>query len=61
MILKSFQPWDNALIFPLFQGITISLIDRSKKELKFKNGLAGTNIEEFCALKPKLYSIVAGE
>ena len=39
------------------------LFDRSneKQVLKFKDELAGTPIEEFCAFKPKLYSIVAGE
>ena len=31
----------------------------TKVVLKFKDELAGTPIEEFCALKPKLYSIVA--
>ena len=31
----------------------------AKVVLKFKDELAGTPIEEFCALKPKLYSIVA--
>ena len=28
--------------------------------LTFKDELAGTPIEEFCALKPKIYSLVAG-
>ena len=38
------------------------LFDRSneKQVLKFKNELAGTPIEQIWALKPKLYSIVAG-
>ena len=36
------------------------LYDRSNKRvvLKFKDELAGTPIQEFCALKPKLYSIL---
>ena len=39
------------------------MFDRSneKQVLKFKDELAGTPNQEFCALKPKLYSIVAGE
>ena len=32
-----------------------------KQVLKFKDEQAGTPIEEFCALKPKLFSIVGGE
>ena len=37
-----------------------TLYDRSNKKvvLKFKDELAGTPIQEFCALKPKLYSIL---
>ena len=37
-----------------------SLYDRSNEKvvLKFKDELAGTPIQEFCALKPKLYSIL---
>ena len=39
------------------------LHDRSNEKtvLKFKDELAGMPIEEFCALKPKLYSIIAGQ
>ena len=39
------------------------LHDRSNEKtvLKFKDDLAGTPIEEFCALKPKLYSKIAGQ
>ena len=39
------------------------LHDRSNEKtvLKFKDELAGIPIEEFCALKPKLYSIIAGQ
>ena len=41
---------------------THPLFDRSNEKvvLMFKNELAGTPIEEFCALKPKLYSLVVG-
>ena len=37
-----------------------TLYDRSNEKvvLKFKDELAGTPIQEFCALKPKLYSIL---
>ncbi|XP_075241649.1 uncharacterized protein LOC142336624 [Convolutriloba macropyga] len=38
------------------------LYDQSNEKvvLKFKDELAGAPIEEFCALKPKLYSLIAG-
>ena len=41
---------------------THPLFDRSNEKvvLMFKDELAGTPIEEFCALKLKLYSLVAG-
>ena len=38
------------------------LYDQSNEKvvLKFKDELAGAPIEEFCAIKPKLYSLIAG-
>ena len=38
------------------------LYDRSNEKfvLKFKDEIVGAPIEEFCALKPKLYSLIAG-
>ena len=43
---------------PHFFSTDHTLYDRSnaKVVLKFKNEIAGTPIQEFCALKPKLYS-----
>ena len=45
-------------ISQVFQQITNSIVDRTKKFPKVE--LAATSIQEVCALKPKMYSILVG-